>query len=202
MGPPGGVSVLWILFTKFRFSLIDGFPYTAVWCRFSLVWFELNGTWRHYCIFPLYSDFILCHRHMNPLYLCLKANQSPFSVSKNHFVISIPFFCLSRNHTFCKLPPALALFQCVLAKRGGWPAPKVSFAIIWPVAITTLSYHHSLLCISWFLLSRAGKLRKVLDIAWSFSVKIFQALIWFSSHLVNAWKFKFPLWRVGGNIFL
>ena len=26
MGPPGGVSVLWILFTKFRFSLIDGFP--------------------------------------------------------------------------------------------------------------------------------------------------------------------------------
>ena len=41
----------------------------------------------------------------------------------------------------------------------------------------------------------AWKLRKVLDIAWSFSVKIFQALIWFSSHLVNAWKFKFPLWR-------
>ena len=28
-------------------------------------------------------------------------------------------FSLSRNHTFCKLLPALALFQCVLTKRGG-----------------------------------------------------------------------------------
>ena len=41
----------------------------------------------------------------------------------------------------------------------------------------------------------AWKLRKVLDIAWSFSVKIFQALIWFPSHSLNVWKFKFPLWR-------
>ena len=46
------------------------------------------------------------------------------------------------------------------------------------------------------ILSLAGKLRKVPEIAWSFSVKIFQALIWFSSHLVNAWKFKFPLWKM------
>ena len=49
-------------------------------------WFGLG--WMVHEITPLYTDFILCHRH---IYLCLKADQSPFSVSKNHFVISIPF---------------------------------------------------------------------------------------------------------------
>ena len=34
MGPPGGVSVLWILFTKFRFFLIDGFP-KAIFCHWG-----------------------------------------------------------------------------------------------------------------------------------------------------------------------
>lgn len=115
-------------------------------------------------------------------------------------------FVLSRNH----IDPLFVLKSCFLqiaATTFQYNAPAKSSGrcgichSFWQ-AMSVVLFHHfvSTILVKYVILVFASpplawKLRKVLDIAWSFSVKIFQALIWFSSHLVNAWKFKFPLWR-------